>query len=408
VDLQVRLPRSSLGFLTALVPAVRRAVGSAEADVRIQGSVGSPVLSGSLGVNLDTLRFSDPNLPPVNAFVLQVDFAGNRLRVSRCVGVVAGGNVRATGGAVFERLSNPMLDLRFQARNALVLQNDDLTVRASADLRATGPWRAGLLEGTVWMTRSRFFRNVEILPIGLPGRPAPQPPAEPLSLSFRQPPLRDWRFDLAVKTADPLLVQSNLAAGKIFADLRVGGTGLQPWMEGAVTLENLVATLPFSRLSVDAGQVFFTRQQPFVPQLNIRGSSTIREFDVSVFLSGTAYAPAAVFTSSPPLPQSEIVSLLATGMTTEELTSDPNVIAGRAAILLFQRLYQRFFRRGQPAPADENFFHRIRFDVGVTDPKTGKQATALGFPLTENFLLTGGVDVGGNFQGQIKYLLRFR
>ena len=408
VDLAVTLPRSSLEFVSSLVPIVRSSRGTAEASVQVKGTIARPELSGRVSADLAALRFSDPSLPPVNAFALQLDFTRNRVEFTRFRGVVAGGHFLTAGHITLETLDNPVFDLRVGARNVLVLQNDDLTARVSSDLRISGPLNAGAVQGTVWLTRSRFFRNIDILPIGLPGRPAPQPPPAPAIVSFPQPPFRDWKFDVTVKTLDPFLVQSNLATGRIEADLHLGGTGLKPWLDGTVTIERLTASLPFSRLQIQEGQIYFTPQQPFVPQLNLRGTSTIRDYDIAVFITGSAYEPEALFTSDPPLPQAEVVSLLATGLTTSELTRDPNALAGRAAILVFQRAYNSLFRRNKPPAEHDSFLSRIRFDIGVTDPKTGRQATALGIPLSENVVLMGGIDVGGNFQGQVKYLIRFK
>lgn len=408
VKLAVSLPRSSLAFVSSLVPMVRQSRGTAAIDVRLDGTIGAPRFDGTVQADLEALRFTDPSLPPVNAFVLRMNFTRDQLRFERCQGVIAGGTFQVGGGIGFKTLDNPVFDLRLGARNALVLQNDDMTARISSDLRVTGPLNAGNVQGTVWVTRSRFFKNIDILPIGLPGRPAPQPPPEPTVISFPNPPLRDWRFDIAIKTADPFLVQSNLANGRIFIDLHLGGTGLEPWMDGTINIERLVASLPFSRLTIESGQVFFTRQAPFVPQLNLRGNSTIRDYDVSVFITGPVTDPNAVFTSQPPLPQAEVVSLLATGMTTSELGRDPNALAGRAAILVFQKLYNSIFRRNRPPAENESFLSRIQFDIGSTDPKTGRQSTTLGIPLSDRITLTGGLDVGGNFKGQVKYLIRFK
>jgi len=149
-------------------------------------------------------------------------------------------------------------------------------------------------------------------------------------ISFRNPPLRDWKFDVAIRTSDPFLVQSNLANGRILVDLRLGGTGLAPWIDGVIAIEKLTASLLFSRLNITSGQIFFTPQEPFVPRLNIQGTSSIRDYRVTVNITGPITEPDALFTSDPPLPQADVVSLIATGLTTKELTSDPNALAGRA------------------------------------------------------------------------------
>lgn len=408
IDLRVSLPRSSLAFVSSLVPMVRQSRGTAMVDVRVGGTIASPVLAGNISADLAALRFADPSLPPINDFGLRLDFTQDRINVARCAGGIAGGTFNARGNITFARMDNPVFDLRFSSKDALVLQNDDMTARVTSDLRVTGPLNAGTVSGNVWVTRSRFFRNIDILPIGLPGRPAPQPPEEPMVVSFPQPPLRDWKFDINIRTADPFLIQSNLAVGRIVMNLHLGGTGREPWMEGTVNIERLVASLPFSRLQIEQGIISFNRRSPFIPQLNLQGTSSIRDYHVTVFITGPVTAPEAVFASDPPLPQAEVVALLATGMTTTELGRNPNALAGRAVFLLFQKLYNSVFRRDKPPSEHESFLSRIQFDIGVTDPKTGRQSTTVGIPLSDNIMLSGGLDVGGNFRGQVKYLIRFK
>ena len=408
LDLSVSLPRSSLAFLSTLIPAIRQSRGTAAIDVRVAGTVGKPTVTGSIASDLEALRFADPSLPPIDRFTLRLGFTRDRLRIEQCRGGVAGGAFGASGQVDLTHADNPVFDLRLGSRNALVMQNDDMTARVSSDLRVTGPLKAGVVSGSVFVTKSRFFKDIDILPIGLPGRPAPQPPPEPTVVSFPSPPLRDWKFDIAIRTSDPFLIQSNLANGRLTMDLRLGGTGLDPWMDGSVHIDQLTASLPFSRLQIDSGLVYFTRDSPFVPQLNLHGTSTIRDYNVMVYIYGPVTAPQAVFTSDPPLPQSEVVSLIATGTTTSELARDPNALAGRAAILAFQKLYHSVFQRNRPPDENQSFLSRIQFDVGETDPKTGKQSATARIPLTDQLVLAGGLDVGGNFRGQVKYLVRFK
>ncbi len=408
VILRANLPRSSLAFVSSLIPMIRQSRGTAAVDVRIDGTIARPALAGSVDVNWSALRFADPSLPPLNDFGLRIGFTKDRLTIDHCRGGLAGGSFAAAGGIDFARLDRPIFNLRFATREALVLQNDDLTARISGDVRVAGPMDAATVSGNVFVTRSRFFKDIDILPIGLPGRPAPQPPAEPATVSFPQPPLRDWKFNLRIQTADPFLVESNLARGKITMDLRLGGTGLAPWLEGNVRIEQLTASLPFSRLNIADGTVFFTRDAPFSPQLNIRGTSEIRDYNVAVTIYGSASDPQAVFSSDPPLPQADVVALIATGTTTEELGRDPNALAGQAAMLAFQKLYRTVFKPKPGAERKDTFLSKVQFDIGGADPKTGRQSLAARLPLTDQFSLLGGVDVGGNFLGQVKYFIRFR
>lgn len=408
LELQVVMPRSSLAFLSTLVPAIRQSRGTAAVDLSVRGTIAQPALGGEVTAELSALRFTDPSLPPIADVAVDVDFTRDRVSIARFTGRIGGGSFAVSGGVGVQPLDNPTLALRLTTQNALVLQNDDLSVRANSDIRVEGPLNAASVTGSVFVTRSSFFRNIDILPIGLPGRPAPQPPEQPVFVSFPHPPLRDWTFDISIRTQDAFLVQSNLANGRITMDLKLGGTGLRPWLDGTIYIEQLVATLPFSRLQIESGFIYFKRDQPFIPILNLRGTSTIRDYNITVYITGPATAPEAIFSSDPPLPQAEIVSLIATGVTTQELSRDPNALAGRAAILLFQKIYRSVFARNKPAPAHDSFVSRVRLDIGTMDPKTGKQAASIGIPLTNQLVLVGGLDVGGNFRGQIKYLVRFK
>jgi hypothetical protein len=402
------LPSSSIAFLSELFPEIRQVQGVAAANVQLEGTIAAPRFSGHAESRVETLRMKDLGIPPLNKVTIVLDFAEDVLKISRLQGSTGGGTFSGEGTIGFADLSDIQLDVVMHGNNILVYQNDDLTVRLSPDLRIAGPLNAAAVTGNVLITRSRFLKNIDILPIGLPGRPAPEPPREARNVSLPNPPLRDWTFDVGIKTADPFLVEGNLAKGRVIADLRLGGTGLEPWFDGTVKVQELVASLPFSRLRVRSGYVYFSQDAPFRPRLNLTGRSTIRDYDVRVHVYGLASAPEAVFSSDPPLPQSDIVSLLATGTTRDELSKDPNALAGRAAMLVLQKLYRSVFKDGDPVDTEETFLSRLELDVSGADPKTGNQSVAARARVTDRIVLVGGVDVGGNVSSQLKYVIRFR
>jgi autotransporter translocation and assembly factor TamB len=312
-----------------------------------------------------------------------------------------------SGRVTFPKLTEPTLDLQLKANSVLVARNDTLTARADADIKVTGPFAAATVSGSVAMTNSHILKNIDLIPIGLPGRPAPEPPSERPQFSFPDPPLRDWKFDVAIKTKDPVLIRGNLATGGAIADIKLNGTGLHPELQGTVRLENVEATLPFSRLEVSQGFLYFDRSDSMNPRLELRGTSVIRDYTVRVYVYGTVLAPEAIFTSEPPLPQEEIISLIATGATRQELSGRGNVLAGRAAMLLVQQLYRKIFKKGEATQSNE-LFNRLDLDVGAVDPRTGRQQVSARFKISDQFVLVGDVGVGGDYRGMLKYLIRFR
>jgi hypothetical protein len=407
ITAKARISRTSVNFVRQFVPELRQLDGDLGLDVDVSGTLGHPVLSGAGDMTVNAARFTNATLPALHSFNARVTFRDNALSLDRFGGDLAGGPFTMSGRVTFVKLTDPILDLQMRAQSVLVARNDALTARADGDVKVTGPLAAATVSGTVALTNTRFLKNIDLIPIGLPGRPAPQPPTErPEFFSLPGPPFRDWKFDVAIKTKDPVLIRGNLATGEATTDLKLTGTGLKPGLQGMVHMEGVEATLPFSRLNVSRGSLTFNPNDSTNPTIDLQGTSVIRDYTVRVYVYGTLLSPQAIFTSEPPLPQEEIISLIATGTTRRELSTG-NVLAGRAAMLLVQQLYRKIAKKGEPTDSN-TVFNRMDLDLGTVDPRTGQQQVTARFKITDQLVLTGDVGVRGDFRGKLKYLIRFR
>lgn len=407
ISAKLRLPRSSVNFIRQLVPDLETLDGDLALDVDVGGKFGRPILKGNADMTVNSMRFTNSTLPALHDFKSRLNFANDAITLERFGGELAGGPFTLSGRVTFPKITEANLDLHLKADSVLVARNDAMTARTDADLKIVGPAMSANVTGTLSITNSQFLKNIDLIPIGLPGRPAPQPPASQPEFSIPQPPLRDWKFDVAIKTKDPVLIRGNLAKGGATSDLHFGGTGLHPGLEGVVRLKDVDATLPFSRLSISYGLLTFDPSDSLNPKIDMQGTSVIRDYIIHVYVYGTALQPEAVFTSEPPLPQEEIISLLATGTTREELTGNNSVLAGRAAMLLVQQLYVKIFKKGQAAESN-SVFDRLDLDVGQIDPRTGQRQATARYKINDQFVVVGDVEVGGDFRGMLKYLIRFR
>ena len=407
VNGKMRLPRSSVNFMRQFIPGVQELDGDAALDVDIRGTIARPVLTGSGDMTINVARMTDPTLPAVQNFKARLNFARDTLTLEQFGGELSGGHFKVTGGVTFPKLTTPNLDFQFKAESALVARNDTLTARADADIKIAGPFSSANVTGTIALTNSQFLKNLDLIPIGLPGRPAPQPPSSRPNFSITQLPFRDWTFDVTIKTKDPFLIRGNLANGGAISDLHLTGNGLHPALQGWVRLDKVDATLPFSRLEISSGFLYVDPSDPLNPKIDMHGRSVIRDYTINVYIYGTTLAPVAIFTSEPPLPQEEIISLLATGATRDQLTGNNNVLAGRAGMLLVQQLYRKVFKKGQGTQSS-SVFDRLDLDVGTVDPRTGQQQATARFKLNDQFVLLGDLGVGGDYRGMVKYLIRFK
>jgi len=404
---RMRLPRSSVNFMRQFIPGVEELDGDAALDVDVRGTIARPVLTGSGDMTINVARMTDPTFPAVQNFKARVKFANDALTIEQFGGELSGGHFKVTGGVTFPTLTTPNLDFQLKAESALVARNDTMTARVDADIKISGPLKSANITGAIATTNSQFLKNLDLIPIGLPGRPAPQPPSSRPSFSIPQPPFRDWTFDVTIKTKEPFLIRGNLANGGAVSDLHLTGNGLHPDLQGWIRLDNVDATLPFSRLEISSGFLYFDPSDPLNPKIDMHGRSVIRDYTINVYIYGRTLAPEAIFTSEPPLPQEEIISLLATGTTREQLTGNNNVLAGRAAMLLVQQLYRKVFKKGQGTQSS-SVFDRLDLDVGTVDPRTGQQQATARFKLNDQFVLLGDLGVGGDYRGMVKYLIRFK
>ena len=418
LELQLQLPPSSLAIVPKLTPQVHRIDGTVGLDVRVAGTASKPAISGSAAIDIKAARLENEDAPAIGAFKAQLGFVENTLRFNTFEGEVGGGKFKLGGAVNLARLTEPAFDLHLESSEVLVMRNDSVTVRIGSDIKLNGPLNSASVGGVVYVTHSRFFKEIDILPIALPGRAKPAPKTArtiQTGVSFPKPPLRDWKFDLAIKTkpGDSFLVRGNLASGSVALDLTLGGTGLAPYLEGSVNIEKFKASLPFSTLEVSHGFVYFKKEAPFQPSLDIQADSQTRDYLVHAYVYGEASDPQLQLSSEPPLPYSDIVSLLATGVTKSELSSNTDVLASKAALLAVQELYRKVFHKGQQPPPENksaigSFLDRFSVDLGPPKNGTSGQDVITKFKLNEHWDLVGDLTTEEGFTGRLKYLIRFR
>jgi hypothetical protein len=125
------------------------------------------------------------------------------------------------------------------------------------------------------------------------------------------------------------------------------------------------------RLSVSRGFIYFGKDAPFQPRLDLQAESTLRDYLIHAYIFGPASDPQVQLSSEPPLPHADIVALLATGITTSELAGNPNALAGRAALLALKELYRKTFKKGatpEPDEDEENLLDRLNSTPAAPTP----------------------------------------
>jgi hypothetical protein len=405
---EITLPPSDLGFVTGMFPALASVRGQAGLKVSLEGPLRRPRWQGALDVNVPSAEL-EKGAMSIRDAKARIVFADTKITLNEVSAVLAGGEIRATGGVDVADLAKPVVDVRVVARQALIVRDDTMSLRADGNLLFRGPVQEAAVSGRVELVRGRVFKEIEFLPLSLPNQLPPPPPPVRRSTGPPSAPafFANWKLDVDVVTRDPVRLLGNVLNGAIVVNLHAGGTGGAPEVTGKANLENARVQLPFSRLAISRGDILFNKENPLEPQLDLQGDSLVGNYVVTVYAQGPALAPKVRFTSNPPLSEGEIATLLATGSTAGDLTASEGVAANRAAFLLLSQTYRKLFKKASPRRLDEEP-PKLSFSFSPISSGTTQRAVTATYEISPKLQVVGEVGERGTFRGLLHYLVRFR
>lgn len=411
LEARANIPRLELATFKRFVPQATQLAGTLEGFFSAGGTLGQPDLAGELKLAGGAFAMDDSKVPPVTNAAATIRLAGKEVRLDALSLESAGGTLRGSGKVGLADTANPALELSLRGVALPLMRDDSMIIRSDAALDLRGTLKQAAITGTVDVVDSLFYRDFEILPLRVPFTAPSRPKLPSFNHSEKgagmPEPFRNWTLDVRVRTRDPLLVRGNLAAGSATADIRFGGTlsAIQP--QGAAVLRDITARLPFSTLKVAYGTATFTPAGGLNPELNIRGTSTIGQYEVNVFFYGPVNAPKTALTADPPLPESEIMTLLATGTTSDGLEN------GQAATMKAVQLLVEEWRKGRLPFGEQvakvmTVLNRVDLRVGEDDPLSGKRLNSATIELNDRFYISGAVDKESNTRVLGAFVLKFK
>ena len=236
----------------------------------------------------------------------QVIIDSSRASFARGV-VTADGRVIIAGddlGSYELRLRGDELDIRYP---------EDWRIRAGGQLTLASTAEGQMLSGAVEVERASYVKDFEL---GF---------ANLLRVMFQRTPdlvdeteevLRDTRLNIAVQGEDALRIQTNIAQVTGDLDFTLRGTLAQPVILGDIRLDR-GGSIEFAgaEYTLERGNLTFSNPFRNDPAVDLVASTSVREFDVRLNVFGPVAALETSFSSTPPLPTLDIVSLLTTRST---------------------------------------------------------------------------------------------
>jgi translocation and assembly module TamB len=385
VVLEAGLDAPDLAWIAGAVAGFRQAGGSVTGSLKASGPVTDPDVSASLEIKGGEVSFT--GVPLLSSLDGSLVFAGKKLTLHDVAGELGGSPMQLEGSVSFGDDWEPAFDLHIAGERLLLYRDQGVRVRADTEMSFTGPLAELAIAGTVSVVDSFFSRNIDLLG-SIGGQKRPPVSGKGMLFSFRDPPLRDLRFNVALKAVDPFLIRNQFLRASVRPDLVLKGTGVSPVLAGRVFIDPSRLFLPAGTLRTEKGAISFREQAPDRPWIDLEGTTRLMGYDISMNITGFADDPRITLSSLPPLPNDELLLLVLLGTPPASGETEVAGSAGTAlAVFLGRGFLNRFF--GSGAETEEMILDRFETTIGRDITDTGEPTVESTFRLGEGFLWEG-------------------
>ena len=294
------------------------------------GSLENPVIRGSL--RTEGARLESPVLGTVvENLKSSGTFGGSRLMIDSFSGTTkGGGSLSGRGSFDFGASQGVGIDVALQAVAAQLIDRDDIKAQATGPISIKSDGSGGTIAGNLTLDSGRFrlgaataAAQVAQLPVKEINRPedeeAPPAPAKP------------WQLDLGIKARNRLMVTGLGINSEWSADLKLAGTVAEPRISGEAELIRGTYDFAGRRFDLERGTIRFDGESPPNPLLDIVAEGGVQGLNATIRVTGRGQKPEIAFTSTPSLPQDELLSRLLFGTSITNLSA-PEAVQLAAAV----------------------------------------------------------------------------
>jgi translocation and assembly module TamB len=299
---------ASLKLVESYDPAFNTA-GTVSVDVQVKGTIAAPSVLGRLQVSSASIAYADlpSSLSALNGSLI---FNQNRLQIESLTGHVGGGTVSFGGYAsIYQKQLN--FDLSLKGQDVRLRYPQGVSSMANVDLRFAGTTAASTLTGEATVTRLAITPNFDFGGYVVST-------AQSAALPQTNPLLNRIRMDVHIVTVPELQMQTAALRLSGDADLHLKGTAAKPVLLGRANVIEGQIYFNGQKYRMERGEVTFTNPVTTTPVLDLQAATHVREYDITVNLNGEFDKLNLTYHSEPPLPSSDIISLLALGRTQEQ------------------------------------------------------------------------------------------
>ena len=284
------------------------ASGNTTFQVEAHGPVSNPGLRGRIEFQNGSLSLEDiPNgLSQLHGVL---EFNQNRLEVRSLTAMSGGGQLSVGGYLTYQH--GIYADLTVTGNSVRIRYPEGVSSEADTTLQLTGTQSSFLLSGNVLVTRFTVSPDFDMAALAAQAT-AVQPVAPPNA------PSNHVRLDVRIRSSPQLNFQNAYAKLAGDVDLRLRGTVASPSLLGRVSIIEGSATIAGTRYDLQRGDITFTNPVRIQPSIDLTATARVEDYDITLGLHGTPDKMNVSYRSDPPLPEADVVALLALGRTQSE------------------------------------------------------------------------------------------
>lgn len=309
-------------FMVADLPQ-HEASGTLKADVNFAGTLAVPRVAGAL--SLDEGRYEQL----WSGFVakdIDLDARVEDRRVTietLSANDGNGGRISGSGFAEFPAEGPLLADIALDLRDVRVLRRVDAKATTSAQLNFRSEPDSQIVSGEIRPEQADFniaqdFGSdiVTIDVVEIRGPDGEEAAATPEALEDE----RAIGLGLRVRGPRRLFVRGQGLDSEWGAELDIGGTVETPQLSGTLTLIKGNYVFANTDFDLTEGQILFTGGDEIAPILDLTAETEVENTQIELTVTGPLDSPDIALSSSPPLPEDEIMALLLFGSSIDDLT----------------------------------------------------------------------------------------
>jgi TamB, inner membrane protein subunit of TAM complex len=278
--------------------------GRLDYEARVRGIPSSTHLTGAIKIRGPVLPFPQFS-QALTDYSGQVNVEGGRFLIQSLTGKLGGGDFTGSGEVTLRKGGEIGINCSFGGKGMLLSPLERTRALTDASLRLIRDAKRFVLEGDVAVRRLSWRREIQEK-FSFSSRPYPKLQEKPGFFD-------DLALNIRLKADDNAWMSNSLGQIRGRFDLSITGEIKAPILLG--TIDTLSGEVIFQdrKFQILRGRLSFFNPSSIEPYLDFRAETYVKDYRVTVTLSGLPRQLIPQFSSSPPLPPEDVLALLAQG-----------------------------------------------------------------------------------------------